>query len=495
MLSSPPPLTIASPSRLSTLDLIRGIAVLGILPVNIEFFAGTVFQNKDLPVSHTFVDVLVLLIFEGKMVTLLSLLFGVGLALQADQAKLEGRRFAPYYLGRMTVLYIFGLLNVFLLFPFDILTSYAVVGVFALLFLRCTQRTLRRWFIGFFSWCCFITLTLAVLSLIIPSFTEDIEEKKTESAKIAATEVAAASPTTSSPPSISSSSSSAPTTNTNAATSSDSNTKTKTASTADKKQQSPAARKTAEERRVETVERFTERYFGEDAEKRIVLQGTWQDIIIYRGLYFLALIIFFWLQAGWYMFGCVLLGIWLARQRFFHDSEARQTLMRKMWLTCLVLAVIFHVGVAADYLYSPEDFFHYLILVLGALPLALVYLMSITHWSDKPSGPAAAWLKARLRTVGRMSMTNYLLGSFLCCLVFYKQPLGFGLGLYGSLGRPAILSVALAIWIFLILFSHLWLERLGFHQGPSEWLLAKLTKRRRQQNQSQPPPPPPQLIT
>ncbi len=133
-------------ARLGALDLIRGVAVLGILPVHISLFSGPGFnpqQGAESWQDHL-LTALVMLFFEGKMVTLLSILFGVGLAMQARQAQAAGRQFAPYYRRRMIMLFLFGLAHALLLFQFDILTSYAVAGLIALLFIRVSDRALVR---------------------------------------------------------------------------------------------------------------------------------------------------------------------------------------------------------------------------------------------------------------------------------------------------------------------------------------------------------------
>jgi len=75
----------------------------------------------------------------------------------------------------------------------------------------------------------------------------------------------------------------------------------------------------------------------------------------------------------------------------------------------------------------------------------------------------------RLASVGRMALTNYLMHSLICMLVFT----GAGLGLVGSLGRAEIYGVVLAIWVFQLWFSPWWLKR--YYYGPVEWLWRTLT--------------------
>jgi len=78
------------------------------------------------------------------------------------------------------------------------------------------------------------------------------------------------------------------------------------------------------------------------------------------------------------------------------------------------------------------------------------------------------WLTNLLAQVGRMSLSNYLLQSLLCTLVFY----GHGLGLFGSLERTEQLAVVGLVWLINLLFSNVWLKY--YQQGPLEFVWRKL---------------------
>jgi uncharacterized protein len=79
------------------------------------------------------------------------------------------------------------------------------------------------------------------------------------------------------------------------------------------------------------------------------------------------------------------------------------------------------------------------------------------------------WLFALTRPVGQMAFTNYLMQSVLCGLFFY----GFGLGMMGKLQRYELYYVVAAVWIIEICWSHLWLKYFRF--GPLEWSWRSLT--------------------
>jgi len=151
----PPPIPVAQPARLRpiaeperfvTLDVLRGFAVQGILLVNILFFAFPMdradqVQLADLTGPDSAARLIVSFLAEYKFITLFSLLFGMGLAIQNRRAQLAGRSFARPYLRRLLVLFLFGLAHGVLLWYGDILALYAVLGLIALL---CRNVRTRR---------------------------------------------------------------------------------------------------------------------------------------------------------------------------------------------------------------------------------------------------------------------------------------------------------------------------------------------------------------
>jgi uncharacterized protein len=79
------------------------------------------------------------------------------------------------------------------------------------------------------------------------------------------------------------------------------------------------------------------------------------------------------------------------------------------------------------------------------------------------------WLTRRLAAVGRMALTNYLTQSLVCTTLFY----GYGYGLFGHINRTGLAAIVLAIWIFQLIVSPIWLKSYRF--GPAEWLWRSLT--------------------
>lgn len=124
--------------RIATLDLVRGVAVLGILAVNILAFSGPVSGSyaPDVPLPGSAADgwtfAVMLVLFEGKMRALFSILFGASLLLFIDRAEARGRNGTALQVRRLGWLALFGYLHFLLLWDGDILFLYAVAGLAAL---------------------------------------------------------------------------------------------------------------------------------------------------------------------------------------------------------------------------------------------------------------------------------------------------------------------------------------------------------------------------
>ncbi|MEV7087516.1 DUF418 domain-containing protein [Streptomyces sp. NPDC093085] len=135
--------------RLADVDALRGVALFGILMVNIPFFASgyTLLDVPD-PARDAWHDHLasgvVELLFQSKFYLLFAFLFGYSFTLQLDSAAARGHSFRPRFLRRLGGLFLIGAANAVLLFYGDILITYAVLGL-VLFFLRgISPRTALR---------------------------------------------------------------------------------------------------------------------------------------------------------------------------------------------------------------------------------------------------------------------------------------------------------------------------------------------------------------
>jgi uncharacterized protein len=143
------PLSTLSPAigsnRISSIDVLRGVALLGILVLNIDDFGnpspvhdfplGTPIDNFAGP--HAYLNLALLMIkwmfFEGKMRGLFSMLFGAGVILLTSRAERRGsKNIADIYTRRNLLLLCFGVIHTCFIWGGDILFDY---GFQALLFL------------------------------------------------------------------------------------------------------------------------------------------------------------------------------------------------------------------------------------------------------------------------------------------------------------------------------------------------------------------------
>lgn len=134
--------------RIPALDLVRGVAVLGILAINIAGFAQPLIATTtpNLPHPAAPLDELAFaasfLVFEGKMRALFTILFGAGMVLFMERAEAVGREPEPLQLRRLGWLMLFGYLHFALLWWGDILFTYALCGAVAVFCWRAPTRPL-----------------------------------------------------------------------------------------------------------------------------------------------------------------------------------------------------------------------------------------------------------------------------------------------------------------------------------------------------------------
>ena len=122
--------------RIETIDILRGVAILGILIVNMGLFS----QPEGLPAGAT--DRLIYFLAQEKFKALFSFLFGLGLAVQLMRAEERGAQFLPLYARRLGVLFLIGIVHFLLVWDGDILHDYALLGFVLLLFRFSSPRTL-----------------------------------------------------------------------------------------------------------------------------------------------------------------------------------------------------------------------------------------------------------------------------------------------------------------------------------------------------------------
>ncbi|QIL03090.1 DUF418 domain-containing protein [Sphingomonas sinipercae] len=141
-------MTARANDRIVTLDVIRGVAVMGIFSVNVVAFAmiEAAYFNPPVYGFDGLADRIMwfanFVLVDGKMRSLFSMLFGASLLLVAERADRSGQSAASVHYRRMAVLLLFGLAHFYFVWFGDILTTYAIVGMLAFAFWRAPAANL-----------------------------------------------------------------------------------------------------------------------------------------------------------------------------------------------------------------------------------------------------------------------------------------------------------------------------------------------------------------
>jgi uncharacterized protein len=156
----------APKDRVGSIDALRGLALFGVLAINLETeFRISIFRQllrfPPDPAWNGVIDTALALFVDLKAFALFSLLFGVGLAIQFDRLATSPRR-TSLLVRRLLVLLLFGLIHLTLIWNGDILTEYALAGLVALPFLFASRPVVAI--------AAAASLSLYVLQPMLPAF-------------------------------------------------------------------------------------------------------------------------------------------------------------------------------------------------------------------------------------------------------------------------------------------------------------------------------------
>ena len=137
-----------SADRILSLDIIRGIAVMGIFSVNVvgmamiesAYFYPPAFGLEGLGDRIMWAGNF--LVVDGRFRSLFSILFGASMVLVVERAVAQGKNGVLVHIPRMMVLLLFGLAHYYFFWWGDILANYALVGMIAYAFWRLETRWL-----------------------------------------------------------------------------------------------------------------------------------------------------------------------------------------------------------------------------------------------------------------------------------------------------------------------------------------------------------------
>ncbi len=146
---------VTAAERILYIDILRGMALFGILAANMRGFNApdsvygnikVLFHGRADMIAQGFIDIFI----QGKFVTLFSFLFGLGFAVQLTRAEARGAKFMSFYPRRLAALALFGVIHGLLIWWGDILLTYALSGAMLLFFRNRRQKTLLWWAGGIF---------------------------------------------------------------------------------------------------------------------------------------------------------------------------------------------------------------------------------------------------------------------------------------------------------------------------------------------------------
>lgn len=417
---------VSQEERISSLDVLRGIAVLGILLMNIVGF-GLFANSYSNPAVAGGADGVNLWVFclnsvlvDGKMRGIFSMLFGAGILLFTGRMEEKGLgiRGAEIYFRRLLWLGLFGVAHAFLLWWGEILYPYAVAGIVLFPFRSMRPRGL-------------LTISGLLVAIMTGFMTYDSFEAR----------------------------------------------KLRDEAMRYESMRRAGVKLTGEQE--ETRKRWQDRWNGyhpkkEDMEKdrkafatslltavprRAELVRPWHNMAVYS-------------PKNWDIMLMMLMGIALLKNGFLTGALSNSTYLR-------IAVAGYLVGLPAA-IWSAWNMVHWKFdMVATGFSMALYepsrIAICLAHTAVVLMILNSGVLRsafAVLRATGQMAFTNYLMQSVLCTLFFTV------LHNYGKLERHQLYYVVAAVWAAELAWSPVWLRHFRF--GPLEWCWRSLTYWQRQ---------------
>lgn len=426
MIDSPTP-PIERSGRISSLDVLRGVALLGILLMNIVAMGLPHWAYDDPTIAGNrspadfWVWAVNAVLFEGKMRTIFSMLFGAGVILITGRLEAREGRDTPadIHLRRNLWLVLFGMIHAYLLlWPGDILYLYGLAGIPLFAFRRLRPRTL-------------LMLGIIVLALQVPKMyglSMGLASARTELARMDA-QVADGRPLSDAQ-------------------------KIERAGFKNTLGEFKPTREAVEKEAADRSGGYT-RILKAMAPVVLFLQSTH------------AYKITIWDALGMMLIGMALmkLGVFSASRSYrFYAFMALCGYLYGLPVGTLVVWDWMRNGFAAGTRWLTLYDSTRLAVALGHVAVVMMICKA----------GALRWITRPLAAVGQMALTNYIMHSVIVMFLFG----GFGFGMFGRLARHELYYVVGGIWAFQLVASPLWLRYFQF--GPLEWLWRSLTYKRMQ---------------
>ncbi|HEU5481721.1 MAG TPA: DUF418 domain-containing protein [Sphingomicrobium sp.] len=384
--------------RIRTLDIVRGVAVMGILAMNIVGFAMPI-QAYFNPLAYGAADALDQAVYalnfvlvDGKMRGLFSFLFGASMLLVIQRAEAAGESAASVTYRRLLWLLVFGAIHFYLIWFGDILMSYALAGMVAFLFRRLGVKALVRWGIA-----------LLLLQFVIMAGSASY-------AHSLAAELAGPNPTA----------------------------------------------QTLKEWN-DLAGDFAAPSAAKLQEILALHLGPWSGLARVQLTDHLGEPFFFALLFGPETLAYMVFGM-AALKSGFLAGEWDHRQYRKVALVCLAIGIPIYALIGwmlfSDGFTVPGIFTWYMAATVPFRPLMVLAYAALIILLTRQGG----WLVDRIAAAGRAAFTNYLGTSILMTFVFY----GWGLGYYGAVGRAELWLVVIAMWVLMLAWSKPWLDRFAY---------------------------------
>ena len=402
--------------RIPSLDFLRGLAILGILFINIENFAYPDpwspwkygFEN---PIDHS-TRFWVYFLTQGKFYTMFALLFGVGfyLFLERLEKKQIGLKAMDIYARRLLWLFVIGILHAYFIWDGDVLYHYTICGFLLFPFRSFKSRN--------------ILLVVGILAslLLIKSCEQTqnrIEWRYTYSKAIEYPE----------------------------------HERTK-----DEKKAIRIWKKiTVKSEELPPVNIKKETYF-KGLQETYKHASAHKGMLYYQGLLFPSLIV-------------MLIGIVLYRTGIFQDYRV----WRFYWPITIIIMLI---GIGINYyryFHWTYQYFEPVTLIpkgwLFTFPKEILGIGYVLLFNGIYQALLSSNRFTFISNIGRLALSNYIFQNLLLGLLFY----GYGFALFNQFSRTELLLFVFGIWVIQITLSALWLRY--FQQGPLEILWKRLTYR------------------
>ena len=424
--NSPKPSVLVS--RIDIIDIIRGVALLGILLLNIPYFAMEDYYTEpwaqDSGNVNFWVHALNIVLFEGKMRALFSMVFGAGILLFTLNKEKTGKSPTWLFYKRMIWLTLFGLAHAHLLLWIgDILYFYGVIGMLAFLFRKMKPKYLAMG-----------VPIVAIIGFVANTlFMQNIRDKYLDFKAAKAIE------------------------------------------------ESGQALGEADLAAIEAWKEARNEFIPDREEVKTntaLMKGTYADVASYIRPKAIDWQFKYLILSIWDMLALMLLGMALYKWGFLTLQWTEAQYRKTLWigyglgLPLVMFSFVYntiHFPTVEAFLGYIEDHsinwvalvydFQRILIMMAHVALVML-LYKKGHFGRLMNG---------LRAVGQTAFSNYIMHTVICTLVFF----GYGLNQYAEWEYYQLYYLVLGIWLFQLLVSPIWLKNFLF--GPLEWLWRCLT--------------------